>query len=93
LLKIYFGQHAERCWPMQLTKFNHTLVMASDTTRRIVELAKSYGFTLLRQKRHLIFKHSSGKVITTSRTSGDKRALKNIESTIKKLLSTNDSTY
>ena len=78
---------------MQLTKFNHTSVMPSDTTKRIVELAKSYGFTLLRQKRHLIFKHSSGKIIATSRTSSDNRALKNIESTIKKLILNNDSNH
>jgi len=78
---------------MQLTKSNRTFLMSSDTTKRIVELVKSYGFTLLRQKRHLIFKHSSGKVITTSRTSSDKRALKNIESTIKKLILNNGSSY
>lgn len=78
---------------MQLIKFNRTFLMSSDTTKRIVELAKSYGFTLLRQKRHFIFKHSSGKIITTSRTASDKRALKNIESTIKKLILTNDSNH
>lgn len=78
---------------MQLIKFNRTFLMSSDTTRRIVELAKSYGFTLLRQRRHLIFKHSSGKIITTARSASDKRALKNIESTIKKLILTNDSNH
>lgn len=78
---------------MQLTKSNHTFPMPSDTTKRIVELAKFYGFTLLRQKRHLIFKHSSGKIIATSRTASDKRALKNIESTIKKLILNNDSNH
>jgi predicted RNA binding protein YcfA (HicA-like mRNA interferase family) len=78
---------------MQLTKFKTTLIMPSDVSKRIVQLAKSYGFTLVRQKRHLIFKHSSGKILATSFTCSDRRALKNIESTIKQLLLKNDSSY
>ena len=67
--------------------------MTSDTAKRIIKLAKSYGFTLVRQKRHLIFKHPSGKIITTSKSSSDKRALKNIESTIKNLILNHDSNH
>jgi predicted RNA binding protein YcfA (HicA-like mRNA interferase family) len=67
--------------------------MPSDTSRRIVKLAESYGFKLIRQKRHLIFKHSSGKVLTTSLTCSDRRALKNVEATIKNLLANHDSNH
>ncbi len=67
--------------------------MPSDTAKRIVKLAKSYGFKLIRQKRHLIFQDDSGTMLVTSMSCSDKRALKNVEQTIKRLLANNDSNH
>ena len=51
----------------------------------ISELAASYGYELIRRSRHLIWKHRiTGRVVTTSRTPSDHRALKNIESYFRK---------
>lgn len=67
--------------------------MRSDVSRRIVQLAESYGFKLIRQKRHFIFKNPCGKILVTSASCSDKRALKNVEHTIKRILASNDSTH
>lgn len=58
----------------------------SDTTKRIVKLVESYNFKLIRQSKHLVFKHECGAQIVTSASCSDRRALKNIESTIKQTL-------
>ena len=57
-----------------------------DTTKQIVALAQSYNFKLIRQTKHLIFRHESGAQVVTSASCGDWRALKNVESDIKKAL-------
>jgi predicted RNA binding protein YcfA (HicA-like mRNA interferase family) len=67
--------------------------MPSDTARRIVKLAESYGFKLVRRNKHLVFKHTSGKMLVTSFTCSDGRALRNVESNIKQILSNNDSDH
>lgn len=46
----------------------------------------------MRSRKHMIFKHKSGARLVTGASISDKRALKNIESDIKKILSNNDST-
>jgi len=58
-----------------------------DNRRAVVELAAKYGFVLHRETKHYIFKHASGKILVTSKSSMDKRLLKNVESNIKRLLS------
>lgn len=60
--------------------------------KEVMKLASSYGFKLLRSRKHMIFKHESGARLVTGASISDRRALKNIESNIKKLLSNNDST-
>ena len=60
--------------------------------KEVIKLASSYGFKLLRSRKHMIFKHESGARLVTGASISDRRALKNIESDIKKLLSNNDST-
>lgn len=64
--------------------------MKNEIKSRVMKLAKSYGFELLRSKKHLIFKHESGIRLVTGKSISDYRALKNIESNIKKLLSNHD---
>lgn len=58
-----------------------------DNRRAVVELAAKYGFVLHRETKHYIFKHTSGKILVTSKSSMDKRLLKNVEGTIKRILS------
>ena len=58
-----------------------------DNRRAIIALAAKYGFILHRETKHYIFKHSSGKILVTSKSSLDKRLLMNIETNIKRLLS------
>ena len=60
--------------------------------KEVIKLASSYGFKLLRSRKHMIFKHESGARLVTGASISDWRALKNIESDIKKILSNNDST-
>jgi hypothetical protein len=57
-----------------------------DNRRAVVELAAKYGFVLHRETKHYIFKHASGKILVTSKSSMDKRLLKNVEGTIKRIL-------
>jgi len=58
-----------------------------DNRRAIIALAAKYGFALHRETKHYIFKHPSGKILVTSKSSLDKRLLRNIEGNIKRLLS------
>jgi len=57
-----------------------------DNRRAVVELAAKYGFALHRETKHYIFKHASGKILVTSKSSMDKRLLKNVEGNIKRIL-------
>jgi len=43
---------------------------------------KSYGFTLHRQSKHLIWRDANGVQIVTAKTISDKRAIDNIKTTI-----------
>lgn len=52
----------------------------------LVEAAGRYGFTLLRRNKHLVFKHPSGAMLVTSATASDKRAIKNLEQSAKRIL-------
>jgi predicted RNA binding protein YcfA (HicA-like mRNA interferase family) len=67
--------------------------MKTDARKKIFNLAKAYGFELVRQKKHYVFVHKSGARLVTSRSCSDFRALKNVETTIKKLLLNNDSNH
>jgi hypothetical protein len=58
-----------------------------DNRRALVELAKSYGFVLHRQTNHYIFKNKEGKILVCSKSSLDKRLLRNVECNIKRILS------
>lgn len=58
-----------------------------DNRRAVVELAAKYGFVLHRETKHYIFKHASGKILVTSKSSMDKRLLRNVEGNIKRILS------
>ena len=45
---------------------------------------KINDFTLVRQKKHLFWRHKDGAVVVTSKTASDHRALKNLAPQIKK---------
>lgn len=57
-----------------------------DNRRAIIALAAKYGFVLHRETKHYIFRHPSGKILVTSKSSLDKRLLRNVECNIKRLL-------
>jgi hypothetical protein len=57
-----------------------------DNRRAIIALAAKYGFVLHRETKHYIFKYPSGKILVTSKSSLDKRLLRNVECNIKRLL-------
>lgn len=59
----------------------------NDTRRELFDLVRRYGFVLHRQGRHFVFKHSSGKTLVCSKSTDDRRALRNVERDIKRLLS------
>jgi len=55
-------------------------------TKQLIAMAKSKGFALVRQRKHYVFKHSSGKILVCSKTISDRRAWANIQANISKLL-------
>lgn len=57
-----------------------------DATKRIIALARSYNFKLIRQKKHMVFRHDCGATLVTSASCGDWRSLKNVEANIKQIL-------
>jgi predicted RNA binding protein YcfA (HicA-like mRNA interferase family) len=58
----------------------------NDNRRAVLALAKKYGFILHRETKHYIFKHKSGKILVTSKSSMDRHLLKNIEGNIRRIL-------
>jgi len=58
-----------------------------DNRRAVFALAAKYGFVLQRETKHYVFKHPSGKMFFTSKSTLDRRFLKNVESFIKRVLS------
>jgi len=58
-----------------------------DNRRAVFALAAKYGFVLQREKKHCVFKHPSGRIFCTSKSTLDKRFLRNVESFIKRSLS------
>jgi predicted RNA binding protein YcfA (HicA-like mRNA interferase family) len=52
----------------------------------IIEIAARFGFMEHRRKRHRIWKHPSGIVVTTGSTLSDRRALLNIEKQFRRAL-------
>jgi hypothetical protein len=58
-----------------------------DNRRAVFALAAKYGFVLQREKKHYVFKHPSGRIFCTSKSTLDKRFLRNVESLIKRSLS------
>ena len=56
-------------------------------TREISKLMKKNGFELVRNKKHLIFYHTStGRKITTSKTASDWRTMRNLTATINQVV-------
>jgi hypothetical protein len=58
-----------------------------DNRRALIQLAKSYDFVLHRQTKHYVFKNKEGKILVCSKSSLDKRLLRNVECNIKRILS------
>ena len=52
--------------------------------KELKRLMKINDFTLVRQKKHLFWRHKDGAVVVTSKTASDHRALKNIATQLKK---------
>jgi len=57
-----------------------------DNRRAVFALAAKYGFVLQREKKHYVFKHPSGRIFCTSKSTLDTRFLRNVESFIKRTL-------
>jgi predicted RNA binding protein YcfA (HicA-like mRNA interferase family) len=59
--------------------------------RDYVELAKEYGFVLVRCKKHAIFKHANGTIVVGPATPSDsRRGIKQFKKDIKLALSRNN---
>jgi predicted RNA binding protein YcfA (HicA-like mRNA interferase family) len=52
-------------------------------TKELKKLMKKNDFTLIRQKKHLVWEHTTGGLVTTSSTPSCKNALRNIMKDIK----------
>ena len=52
--------------------------------KELKRLMKINDFTLVRQKKHLFWRHKDGAVVVTSIPASDHRALKNLATQIKK---------
>ena len=52
--------------------------------KALVDLAKEYGFHLVRQKKHLVFQNAAGRIVVMSTSSCSSRALKNFRSQLKR---------
>jgi hypothetical protein len=52
----------------------------------VLSLAAHYGYSEHRSKRHRVWKHPSGAVVTTGSTISDHRALMNIERDFRRAL-------
>ena len=51
----------------------------------IEKLVRSYGYELVRQKKHLVFQHPiSGQVFTCAKSASDFRAMRNVERDLKR---------
>lgn len=57
-----------------------------DNRRELFELVARYGFALHRQTKHYVFKNAQGKTVVCSKSTMDKRSLKNVERDIKRAL-------
>jgi predicted RNA binding protein YcfA (HicA-like mRNA interferase family) len=55
-------------------------------SKDIKAMAERYGFSLVRQKKHFVFKHPSGAVFVCGKSASDYRAIRNAERDIRKLL-------
>jgi hypothetical protein len=48
--------------------------------QHVKQLAKQFGYELIRQSKHLIWQHcQTGAIVTTSKSPSDYRAIRNIE--------------
>jgi hypothetical protein len=54
--------------------------------RELIKQIKAYGFTLVREKRHLVFTHPCGATLVTSQTASDRRFSMNVERDARRLL-------
>lgn len=55
------------------------------TNKPLFSLAKRYGFSLIRSRKHFVFKHPEGPLLTCSMSASDHRALRNVERDLKRL--------
>lgn len=59
----------------------------SSSTIEYIKFAKDHGFILTRTKRHLVFRHSNGKIVVCPSTPSDtKHGIKNFKKHVKKAL-------
>ena len=54
----------------------------------VTEMMTAAEFSLIREKKHRVWKHHTGAIITTAKTVSDQRALKNIKRDIRRALQT-----
>lgn len=54
--------------------------------RATIRVAERHGYSLVRWKRHLVFRHPCGAQVVTAMTSGDKKSLRNFETDLKRNL-------
>ena len=54
--------------------------------RATIKVAERHGYSLVRWKRHLVFRHPCGAQVVTAATPGDKHGLRNFETDLKRNL-------
>ncbi len=59
-------------------------------SKDIKKLAEQHGFVLVRQRKHFVFKHPSGAIFTCGKSCSDRRAIRNAERDLRKLLENNN---
>ena len=55
-------------------------------TSEIKKLCEKHGFKLVREKKHFVWKHPSGAVLTTPKSTSNRHAPNNLNKRIKRLL-------
>jgi predicted RNA binding protein YcfA (HicA-like mRNA interferase family) len=58
-------------------------------SRTLRELLRTNGFTLLRQRKHLVWRHPNGRNFITAKTPSDRFAENNVRASLKRFLRAN----
>jgi predicted RNA binding protein YcfA (HicA-like mRNA interferase family) len=55
-------------------------------SKELLRTVAKHGFTLVRARKHLIFRHACGAQLVTAASTSDVRSIRNVEGNIRRLL-------